>query len=268
MFTKERNNVKVAGNGPVTLLLAHGFGCDHTMWRFLAPNYIARYRVITFDLVGSGASDLAAYDRNKYESLHGYANDVLEIIAEYSDGGPVVFIGHSVSAMIGMLAAIKQPARFAAQVMVGPSPCYINDGHYVGGFSREDIEELLDTMDSNYLGWSSNLAPAIMGAPERPELGEELTNSFCRTNPDIARHFARATFLSDHRADVPRCTTPTLLLQCSDDMVAPLSVGQFMLETLPNSKLHIIDNVGHCPHMSAPTASTLAIDAFLASTLG
>ncbi len=266
MGTKERNNVKVAGDGPVTLLLAHGFGCDQTMWRFLAPNYTGRFRVVTFDLVGSGASDLSAYDRTKYATLHGYADDVLEIIAEYGNG-PVVFIGHSVSAMIGMLAAIKQPRCFTAQVMVGPSPCYINDGDYIGGFSRDDIEELLETMDSNYLGWSSNLAPAIMGVPERPELGQELTNSFCRTNPDIARHFARVTFLSDHRADVSSCATPTLVLQCSDDMVAPMSVGEFMLGTLPVCQLRVIDNVGHCPHMSAPAASTLAIDAFLATAL-
>lgn len=265
MTIEQRNNVKVTGNGPITMLLAHGFGCDQSMWRFLAPNYVDRYRVITFDMVGSGKSDLTAYDRSKYDTLHGYADDVLEIIEEYADG-PVIFVGHSVSAMIGMLAAIKMPQRFASQVMVGPSPSYINDGEYVGGFAREDIEELLETMDSNYLGWSSNLAPAIMGAPDQPQLAEELTNSFCRTDPDIAKHFARATFLSDHRADVPKCTTPTLILQCSDDMIAPLAVGEYMQHKLPASTLRIIENVGHCPHMSAPTESSQAIDEFLAST--
>lgn len=265
MTIEQRNNVKVTGNGPITMLLAHGFGCDQSMWRFLAPNYVDRYRVITFDMVGSGKSDLTAYDKSKYDTLHGYADDVLEIIEEYADG-PVIFVGHSVSAMVGMLAAIKMPQRFASQVMVGPSPSYINDGEYVGGFAREDIEELLETMDSNYLGWSSNLAPAIMGAPDQPQLAEELTNSFCRTDPDIAKHFARVTFLSDHRADVPKCTTPTLILQCSDDMIAPLAVGEYMQHKLPASTLRIIENVGHCPHMSAPTESSQAIDEFLAST--
>jgi sigma-B regulation protein RsbQ len=267
MTTQLRNNVKVAGDGPVTMLLAHGFGCDQSMWRILAPHYVDRFRVITFDMVGSGGSDLAAYDRTKYGTLQGYADDVLEIIEEHAVG-PVIFVGHSVSSMVGMLAAIKKPERFASQVMVGPSPCYINDADCVGGFSREDIEELLDTMDSNYLGWSSNMAPAIMGAPDQPELGEELTNSFCRTDPDIAKHFARVTFMSDHRSDLPKCGIPTLVLQCSDDIVAPVAVGEYMQRTLPNSTLRIIENVGHCPHMSAPTASSQAIDEFLASTSG
>ena len=262
MSVKDRNNVTVTGDGAATMVLAHGFGCDQSMWRFLAPAFERRYKVIRYDLVGSGASDLAAYDREKYASLHGYADDLIEILEEFASG-PVIFVGHSVSATIGMLASIKAPQRFVANVMVGPSPCYINDGDYVGGFSREDIDDLLDTMDGNYLGWSSNMAPAIMGAPSQPQLGAELTNSFCRTDPEIARHFARATFLSDHRADVPRSTTPTLILQCSDDMIAPREVGDFMHRNLPDSTLTIIDNVGHCPHLSEPTASTAAIDHFL-----
>lgn len=266
MTIEQRNNVKVTGTGPITMLLAHGFGCDQNMWRFLAPNYVDRYRVITFDMVGSGRSDLSAYDKNKYGDLHGYADDVLDIIQEYAVG-PVIFVGHSVSSIIGMLATIKMPERFACQVMIGPSPCYINDTDYVGGFAREDIEELLDTMDSNYLGWSSNLAPAIMGTPDQPQLAEELTNSFCRTDPNIAKHFARVTFLSDHRSDVPKSTIPTLILQCSDDMIAPVAVGEYMHRKLPHSTLRIIENVGHCPHMSAPTPSAQAIDEFLASTL-
>jgi sigma-B regulation protein RsbQ len=265
MTLEKRNNIKVTGNGPVTMLLAHGFGCDQSMWRFLTPKYVERYRVITFDMVGSGHSDLSAYDRSKYSTLHGYADDILEIIDAFATG-PVIFVGHSVSSMIGMLAAIKAPQRFASQVMVGPSPCYINDGDYIGGFSREDIEELLETMESNYLGWSSNLAPAIMGAPDQPQLGEELTNSFCRTDPDIAKHFARTTFLSDHRAELSKCSTPTLILQCSDDMIAPVAVGKYMQREMPQSTLCIIENVGHCPHMSAPTASSQAIDEFLAAT--
>ena len=261
-----RNNVRVSGNGSATMVFAHGFGCDQTMWRFLAPDYGERFRTVCFDLVGSGGSDLAAYSRDKYDTLHGYADDLLEILDEFATG-PVVFVGHSVSTMIGMLATIKAPHKFSAQVMVGPSPCYINDGDYVGGFSREDIDELLETMDANFLGWSSNLAPAIMGVPDRPELREELTNSFCRNDPEIAKHFARVTFLSDHRKDVPLSTVPALILQCSDDIVAPLSVGSFLLNNLPYGTLQIINNVGHCPHMSAPSESSRAIDNFLAYTL-
>jgi sigma-B regulation protein RsbQ len=248
------------------MVFAHGFGCDQTMWRFLAPSFEQRYRTIAFDLIGSGGSDLSAYDRDKYATLHGYADDLLEILDEFATG-PVVFVGHSVSTMIGMLATIKAPQRFAAQVMVGPSPCYINDGDYVGGFSHEDIDELLETMEANYLGWSSSLAPAIMGAPDSPELRAELTSSFCRNDPEIAKHFARVTFLSDHRADVARSTVPALILQCSDDLIAPLTVGEYLHQNLPASTLHVIENVGHCPHMSAPTESSRVIDAFIAQTL-
>lgn len=267
MATRNRNNVQVAGDGAVTMVFAHGFGCDQAMWSRLAPIYAGRFRTLTFDLTGSGGSDLAAYERARYDTLQGHADDLTEIMREHVPG-KAVFVGHSVSTMIGLLATIEAPDLFAAQVMVSPSPCYINDGDYVGGFSREDIDELLETMDANYLGWSSNLAPAIMGAPDRPELGRELTASFCRNDPEIARHFARTTFLSDHRADVPKSTVPALILQCSDDMVAPRQVGEFLHRHLPRSTLSIIENIGHCPHMSAPTESSHAIDAFLARTLG
>jgi sigma-B regulation protein RsbQ len=266
MSVRIRNNVRTAGSGAATMVFSHGFGCDQTMWRFLAPAFAERFRTLTFDLVGSGRSDLTAYDRDKYATLHGYADDLIDILDECATG-PVVFVGHSVSTMIGLLATIKAPDRFLAQVMVGPSPCYINQDDYVGGFAREDIDELLETMEANYLGWSSNLAPAIMGAPNQPELGEELTASFCRNDPDIAKHFARATFLSDHRDDVARSTVPALILQCSDDLVAPRAVGDYLHRHLANSTLNVIENVGHCPHMSAPTESSRAIDAFLARTL-
>jgi sigma-B regulation protein RsbQ len=266
MTLEQRNNVRVTGDGPVTIMFAHGFGCDQTMWRFLSPAFADRYRVLTFDLVGSGGSDLSAYDRAKYGNLQGYADDVIEIVDACAQG-PVVFVGHSVSAMIGMLATIQAPDRFAAQVMVGPSPCYINDGDYVGGFERKDIDELLATMESNYLGWSSSMAPAIMGAHDRPHLGQELVDSFCRNDPDIARHFATVTFLSDHRADVPKSRTPALILQCSDDLIAPREVGTWLHRNLPNSTLCVIENVGHCPHISAPSASTDAIETFLARAL-
>ena len=264
MTVQQRNNVHVSGSGATTLFFAHGFGCDQNMWRLLAPEYAKRYRVVLFDLVGSGASDLKAYDQKKYGSLQGYADDVLEIVREFG-AGPAVFVGHSVSAMIGMLADLKEPGRFAAQVMIGPSPCYINDGDYVGGFTRKDIDSLLETMESNYLGWSSSMAPAIMGAPDQPELGVELTNSFCRTDPAIASQFARVTFLSDNRADVPRLKTPTLIVQCSDDFIAPVTVGEYLHREFPRSRLSVIANVGHCPHLSSPGPSAGAMDAFLAS---
>jgi sigma-B regulation protein RsbQ len=262
MSVKTRNNVRVSGSGPATMMFAHGFGCDQNMWRLVAPSYENRYRTVLFDLVGSGGSDLGAYDQRKYASLNGYADDVLDIVDEFAQG-PVIFVGHSVSAMIGMLANVKQPDKFAAQVMIGPSPCYVNDGDYIGGFEREDIDGLLETLESNYLGWSSTMAPAIMGAPDQPELGVELTNSFCRTDPEIAKHFARVTFLSDNRNDVPKLKAPTLILQCSEDLIAPMAVGEYLHRHLPDSTLRVIDNVGHCPHLSAPAPSTEAIDEFL-----
>jgi sigma-B regulation protein RsbQ len=262
MSVQQRHNVHVIGDGQRTLMLAHGFGCDQNMWRLLVPALQDRYRLVLFDLVGSGGSDLSAYCRERHGSLQGHADDMLDIAAEFATG-PVTFVGHSVSAMIGMLAEIAQPSRFEAQVMVGPSPCYVNDGDYVGGFTRADIDGLLDTLESNYLGWSSTMAPAIMGAPNQPELGVELTNSFCRTDPEIAKHFARVTFLSDHRAELPRLQSPTLILQCSDDLIAPRAVGDYMHRMIPRSTLHVIDNVGHCPHMSAPNASADAILTFL-----
>lgn len=266
MPIQSRNHVQVYGEGAAAMVFVHGFGCDQTMWRFLAPAYQNRFRVVTYDLTGCGQSDLSAYDRNKYGSLHGHAADLLEIIDSVA-GGPVVVVGHSVGATIGMLASIAAPQRFAAQVMVGPSPCYINDGDYVGGFSREDIDELLATMDENYLGWSRSVAPMIMGAPNQPLLRDELTERFCNNDPEIARHFGHVTFLSDHRADVPRSTVPALILQCSDDLIAPREVGDWLHRHLPASALHVIRNVGHCPHMSAPSESSRAIDTFLAQAL-
>jgi len=263
MSLEKRNSIRVGGQGAATVFFAHGFGCDKNMWRLLEPVYAQRYRTVAFDHVGSGSSDLSAYDAAKYASLQGYADDVLEIVNQLGSDKNI-FVGHSVSAMIGMLADLKQPGSFAAHLMVGPSPCYINDGDYVGGFTRSDIDSLLETLESNYLGWSSTMAPAIMGAPDQPELAGELTNSFCRTDPEIAKQFARVTFLSDNRADVPRLKTPTLILQCDDDMIAPLSVGEFLRRALPHSTLSIIDNVGHCPHLSTPSACSVAMDAFLA----
>jgi sigma-B regulation protein RsbQ len=261
MNVLKRNNVQVTGKGP-PLVFVHGFGCDQHMWRLLAPHFSETYTCILLDLVGCGQSDLTAYDREKYGSLHGYASDLCEVLAAVTSA-PAVCVGHSVSSMIGLLANLQSPDQFLAQVMVGPSPCYINQGDYVGGFERGDIDSLLETLESNYLGWSSNMAPAIMGAPDQPELGVELTNSFCRTDPEIAKHFARVTFLSDHRADLPRLQSPTLILQCSEDLIAPRCVGDYMQNVIPNCTLRIIDNVGHCPHLSAPSASADAMEQFL-----
>jgi sigma-B regulation protein RsbQ len=262
MSIRLRNNIQITGSGPTAIVFAHGFGCDQNMWRYLVPSFQDCFTLVLFDLIGSGKSDLSAYDFEKYSSLHGYAADLLEIINEVTDK-PVIFVGHSVSAVIGLLASVESPEKFKCQIMVGPSPCYINEGDYIGGFSRADVEELCNTIDSNYLGWSSNMAPAIMGAPAKPELGVELTNSFCRTDPEIAKHFARVTFLSDHRDALPKSTTPTLILQCSDDFIAPRTVGEYMQKNMSNAELCIIDNVGHCPHLSSPEASTHAIENYL-----
>jgi len=259
----EKYNLRTRGRKDgQPMLFAHGFGCDQHMWRLVTPAFEDDYHVIVFDYVGAGESDLSAYDPERYSSLDGYAADVLEICREL-DLREVIFVGHSVSAMIGALAAIAEPDRFAKLVMLGPSPRYINDEEYLGGFSRDDIGEMLDSLDSNYLGWSSAMAPTIMGNPDRPELGAELTASFCRTDPAIARQFAQVTFLSDNRADLARIQTPTLVLQCDDDVIAPTTVGEFVRAGIPNSTLVTLKATGHCPHLSAPDQTIAAIMDFL-----
>jgi sigma-B regulation protein RsbQ len=261
---KRRNNVRILGRGRQPIVFAHGFGCDQNMWRFVAPAFEGSHRVVLFDHVGAGGSDASAYYQRKYVTLDGYATDVLEI-CEALQLENVVFVGHSVSAMIGVLAANREPERFAALVMVGPSPRYINDTDYVGGFSGSDIEGLLSSLDDNYLGWSSAMAPAIMGNPDRPELGQELTNSFCRTDPEIASHFARVTFCADNRKDLAAVRTPTLVLQCSDDIIAPHAVGEYVHHQIPGSRLVVMQATGHCPNLSAPDETVGAIRAFLQS---
>ncbi|EIM26007.1 alpha/beta fold hydrolase [Microvirga lotononidis] len=258
----QRHNVKVIGQSRQPMLFAHGYGCDQNMWRFITPAFEDRYRVVLFDHVGHGQSDAAAFDAARHGTLQGYADDVLAICREL-DLTNVVFVGHSVSAMIGALAAIQEPERFDRLVLIGPSPRYINDGDYVGGFRPEDIEGLLDFLDSNHLGWSSTMAPVIMGNPDRPQLGEELTNSFCRTNPEIAKHFARVTFLSDNRADLSKVATKALILQCSQDVIAPEAVGRYMHQNLPDSELVLMNATGHCPNLSAPEETIAAIEGFL-----
>jgi sigma-B regulation protein RsbQ len=267
MDIRSRNNVTVTGraDGPV-VLLAHGFGCDQNMWRLTVPALAEHYRVVLFDYVGSGGSDLSAFDEKRYSSLDGYAQDVIEVCEEL-DLRQAVFVGHSVSAMVGVLAAKAAPERIGALVMVAPSPRYIDDGDYRGGFSAEDIDELLESLESNYLGWSSAMAPVIMGNPERPELGQELTNSFCATDPDMARVFARTTFLSDSRADLGDVRVPTLVLECSQDVIAPREVGAYVHAAIPSSRLVTLNATGHCPQLSAPGDTNAEILEFLAAAL-
>jgi len=258
----ERNNVQVRGAGGRAMVFAHGFGCDQAMWRHVAPAFEADFQTVLFDTVGAGRSDLSAYDPQKYADLAGYADDLVEIIREQGLAG-TVFVGHSVSAMIGVLASLKAPELFSKLILVGPSPRYINDDDYVGGFGAEQIEELLEFLADNPMGWSQAMAPAIMGNPDRPELGEELTDSFCRTDPVIAKDFARATFTSDNRADLDRVTIPTLILQCSDDIIAPLEVGQYVHAHIVGSELVVLAATGHCPNPSAPAEVTAAIRAYV-----
>ncbi len=259
-----RNNVTVSGrpDGP-PMLFAHGFGCDQNMWRYVTPAFADSHRIVLFDHVGAGGSDLAAYDRQRYSDLSGYADDVLDI-CQALDLTDVTFVGHSVSAMMGVIAATREPERFSRLVLVGPSPRYIDDGDYVGGFTTEDIEGLLESLDSNYLGWSSAMAPVIMGNADRPQLGDELTNSFCRTDPEIARDFARVTFTSDNRAELSLVRVPTLVLQCREDIIAPPQVGQYVADRLTDATFVVLDATGHCPHLSAPDQVVDAIEAFLA----
>ncbi|GEO97827.1 hydrolase [Methylobacterium haplocladii] len=244
------------------MVFAHGFGCDQNMWRFVAPAFEERYRTILFDHIGAGGSDLAAYDADRYASLDGYADDVVALCRGLSVTGGV-FVGHSVSAMIGILAAKKAPQLFDSLVLVCPSPRYLDDDGYVGGFTRPQIDELLDFLDTNHMGWSQAMAPAIMGNADRPELGEELTNSFCRTDPDIAKRFARTTFLADNRADLAGVEARCLVIQSSEDVIAPQEVGAYVHRHLANSELALLDATGHCPNLSAPAETIAAIQAFL-----
>ena len=250
--------------GAPAMVFAHGFGCDQGMWRYVAPAFEASHRVVLFDHVGAGRSDLAAYDPTRYSTLDGYAADVLEILDALRLSG-VTFVGHSVSAMIGVLAAAERPDLFDRLVLVGPSPCYVDEEGYRGGFARDEIDELLETMDGNYLGWSRHIAPVIMGVPARPDLGDELTASFCRTDPDIARAFARVTFLSDNRADLRRVRTRALVVQCREDVIAPAEVGAYVHAALPNSELALLDATGHCPNLSAPDELVGVMRRFLGS---
>lgn len=260
---RHRNNVTVSGN-PVgrPVVFAHGFGCSQEVWRDVIPYFERDFRVIAFDHVGAGGSDTGAYDRGKYDSLHGYADDLLDIL-ESEDLADVVYVGHSVSSMIGVVAANRDPSRFGKLVLVGPSPRYINEPGYRGGFEQEDIDNLLDSLDENYLGWSSSMAPVMMGNDDRPELGEGLATSFCRVDPAIASQFARVTFLSDNRRDLADVTVPTLVLQCTNDVIAPLPVGHYVHTQIRGSEFALLATTGHCPNLSGPRELAEAILAYL-----
>jgi sigma-B regulation protein RsbQ len=244
------------------MVFSHGFGCDQNMWRFVEPAFAQDFKTVLFDHVGAGGSDLKAYDTLKYSTLGGYADDVVEIGCELGLRD-AVFVGHSVSSMIGALAVQKAPGMFGKLVMVGPSARYIDDDNYTGGFSETQIEELLQFLESNHMGWSAQMAPAIMGNPDRPELAEELSNSFCRTDPDIAQAFARVTFKSDNRADLAKIDIPTLVLQCREDIIASEQVGEFVHRKIAGSKFVILEATGHCPNLSAPDEVIVAMQQFV-----
>ncbi|WDF45571.1 alpha/beta hydrolase [Chryseobacterium sp. KACC 21268] len=258
----KRNNVIVRGSGNDIMMFAHGFGCDQNMWRFVYPAFEDRYKIILFDHVGAGNSDLSAYSYEKYDNLEGYATDIIEIANELNvkDG---IFVGHSVSAIMGLIAANKAPEIFKTLILVSPSPSYINDKDYIGGFSKSEINELLDSMNKNHLGWSMSIAPVIMGNPEREELTEELANSFCKTDPEIAKHFAKTTFLTDKREILKHTKVSVLILQCSSDIIAPVEVGHYMNKQILGSKLVVMDATGHCPNLSAPEETIRSINNFL-----
>lgn len=261
-----RNNVKISGRGTQPMLFAHGFGCDQNMWRFVTPAFEDDYRIVLFDYVGSGKSDVTAYDAERYSSLEGYARDVLDVVHSL-DLRNVIFVGHSVSSMVGILAANEEPERFANLILIGPSPRYINDPpSYVGGFELSDINGLLETMDRNYIGWANYLAPAIIANPDRPELAAELTESFCSTDPVIARRFAETTFFADNRGDLAAVSVPSLILQCSDDIIAPSEVGAYLSQALPHSTFRQMKATGHCPHMSDPEETIALIKDYLATS--
>ena len=260
-----RNHVHVTGpeNAP-PILLAHGFGCDQTMWRYVAPDLARDHRVVTFDYVGSGRSDTSSYDPARYGSLRGYARDVLDIV-EALGLHEVSFVGHSVSSMVGLLAAEEAPERFARLALVGPSPCYVDDPPYRGGFSRADIDGLLDLMDRNFMGWVGMLAPTVARAADHPEVSAELSQSFCSTDPLFLRRFAEVTFLADNRADLRRVAHPTLVMQCSEDAIAPEEVGLYCAREIPRATYRKLRATGHCPHMSDPAETLAVLREFLAA---
>lgn len=262
MSVLKRNNVTIKGTGKNMIFFAHGFGCDQNMWRYVSPVFEEKYTTVLFDHVGAGNSDLSSYSFTKYNQLEGYAEDIVEIAKELKVSN-AVFVGHSVGAIIGLIATKMSPELFGKLVLVSPSPSYINNEDYIGGFSRPEIDELLESLNDNHLGWSATMAPVIMGNPDREELGKELTNSFCKTDPEIAKHFARTTFLTDKRDILEDSKVPVLILQCSSDVIAPVEVGHYMHKKMTGSQLVIMKATGHCPNLSAPEETIEAISDFL-----
>lgn len=259
MNTLERNNVNVEGDSGPVLLYAHGFGCNQTMWNRVTPAFKSTHRQVLFDYVGSGQSDMASFDAKRYSSLQGYAQDVLDVCDTLGLRNGVTFVGHSVSCSVGLLASIARPELFDRLVLLGPSPCFLNHApDYLGGFEREDLEGLLDLMDQNYIGWANYLAPVVSGEAGESPVSGELSNSFCSTDPVVARVLARTTFFSDNRADLPRVSRPCLILQHRNDSLAPVGVGEYVHEHLKGSTLKVLEVPGHCAHMSHPA---MVIDA-------
>lgn len=264
----DRFNVRVGGHGSHALLFAHGFGCDQAMWRFVAPAFEASHRVVLFDYAGHGGGDPAAHDPERHSTLHGYVQDVLAVM-DALQLERVTLVGHSVSATVALLAASQQPERFDRLVLVGPSPCYVNEPpHYYGGFERADIDGMLELMQKNYTGWAGALAPVIVANSEQPHFARELETSFCAVDPDIAHQFASVTFLSDHRDVVQHVTTPALILQCTDDAIAPEAVGRYLAERLPQSTFYHMRATGHTPHLTHPHETIAAIRAYLKTPVG
>lgn len=258
----KRFNVNISGNGKQPLLFAHGLGCDQQMWRFITTAFEKDYKIVLFDNIGSGKSDPAYYDKENYSSLQGYANDILAI-AEALALKDIIFVGHAVSSMTGLLAAISAPEIFRKIIMVSPSPCYINDKNYTGGFEKKDIELLLDDMGKNFYKWAVSFAPVSMQNPGRPQLTKELDDRMCHSDPAITIDFAKAAFLADHRNDLPKLKMPSLIMQCSEDILAPVQVGEYMQKNMPQSTLRIMKATGHCPHISAPEETIEIMKQFL-----
>lgn len=259
----KRNNVTVFGEGETPLMFAHGFGCDQNMWRFITPAFEKEYKIILFDYIGSGDSDISAYSSDRYNCLDGYARDILDIIHAL-DLNDIILVGHSVSSMIGALAVIEEPQRFKNLIMIAPSPCYLNDQEYKGGFERSTIEEMLDLMEKNYIGWATFFAPEIMKNENKPELTEELEQSFCTTDPVIAHEFAKVTFLADNREDLPKIDVPVQIIQSEEDSIAPIHIGKYVHSKIKESTLNVLTSNGHCPHLSHPEKTVEAINTFLA----
>lgn len=260
----KRNNVRVFGKGEKPIIFVHGFGCDQEMWRFVIPDFEEDYKVILLDLVGSGNSEIKAYNSEKYRGLGGHARDIIEICEEL-ELKKSILVGHSVSSMIGVLAAVSRPDLFERLILLTPSPRYINEENYKGGFDKKDIDELVETLENNFLGWSSFITPIIIGNPEKEEFSNELKNSFCSMDPEIAKHFAKVTFLGDNRKDLKKVQAPTLVIQCNPDTIAPVEVGRYVQEMIPNSKYVELDSPGHCPHLTSPRLVINAIKMYLAN---